>query len=242
MRIARWTFAVLLTAPLAALSIAPFVAGPALAQDQDNSLAAAARRAQEQKKDQPKAAKVYNNDNLPTTGLNVVGQQPAATDGTASTTTDASSTSAPAADAKPAPTAAELAGMNADLSSAKQRLADLKADLDIAQRKYTLDQATYYGKPNFAADKASAAALDSEKSNIDSIAAAVADAEKAVAAAQAKVDAGSQAATAAASQEKAAQGSSNSSTQPATAPQDNSAPTKTPPSTPNPDTVTVNPQ
>jgi hypothetical protein len=84
--------------------------------------------------------------------------------------------------------------MDANVSAAKELLKNLKADLDIAQRKYVLDQATYYGTPNYAADKAGAAALDGEKSDIDAKAAEVAAAEKALADAQAKFDEASKAA------------------------------------------------
>jgi len=214
MRIARWAFKISLLTPLAALLVAPFVARPAQAQDQDqdNSLAAAARRAQEQKKDQPRAAKVYDNSNLPTTGVSVVGQQPSAA---GSSTTDTTSSSTPAADAKPAPTAAEVAQLNSALDVAKQRVADLKADLDVAQRKYALDQQTYYGKPNFVADRSGAAALDSEKSDVDAKADAVAAAEKLLAAAQAKADEAGKAATQKAAQDKAAQDSASSPPAPA---------------------------
>jgi hypothetical protein len=213
MRIARWALTTVLLTPL--------VAPAASAQAPDDSLAAAARRAQDQKKSQPKAAKVYDNSNLPTTGpLNVVGQEPATGSSTASTTAP----SAPAADAKPAPTAAEIAQMNSDLATAKLRLADLKADLDVAQRKYALDQQTYYGKPNFVADKAGAAALAGEKSDIDAKAEAVALADKLLAEAQTKVDEANHAATAAAAkdadksaQEKSARDNSSSAAQPAAA-------------------------
>jgi len=74
MRIARFALTIFLIAPLGA----SLVAGSALAQDQQNdSVAAAARRAQEQKKSQAKSAKVWDNDTLPATGtVNVVGQEP----------------------------------------------------------------------------------------------------------------------------------------------------------------------
>jgi hypothetical protein len=237
MRMARWGFTILsLTLLLGAR--------PAQAQDQDDSLAAAARRAQEQKKDQPRAAKVWDNSNLPTTApVSVVGQEPAAA-GSSSANTTASTT--PATDTKPAPTAGELASMNTELDAAKLRLADLKADLDVAQRKYALDQQTYYGTPNFAADKAGAAALAAEKSDVDAKADAVAAAEKLLADAQSKLDQASQAATAAAkaaqdqaAKDKAAQDQAAASSTPATQP----APAPAPPAapvTPDSDTATVN--
>jgi len=224
MRNARWAFTILLATPLAA----SLLAGSAPAQDQDNSVAAAARRAQEQKKDQPKAAKVYDNDHLPTGGVSVVGQEQPTTG-----STDAASTTAQTVEIKPAPTAAELAALSGQLDSAKQRLADLKADLDVAQRKYALDQATYFGKPNYVADKAGAAAIASEKSDVDAKADAVAAAEKALADAQARLDTANRTATAAAAQAK-----SDTSAQVAPAPPPAQAPS-TPPSTQNSDTTSV---
>jgi hypothetical protein len=231
MRTARWAFTILLLTPLAA----SLFAGTTRAQDQDqdSSLAAAARRAQEQKKDQPKAAKVWDNNNLPTTApVSVVGQEPAAA---GSSTTDTTNSSTPAADAKPAPTAAEIAQLNSGLDVAKQRLSDLKADLDVAQRKYALDQQTYYGKPDFAADKSGAAALASEKSDVDAKADAVAAAEKLLASLQIKVDEAGKSATAAA--QKAAQDQAQNA--PANPPPATPAPPAAP-VTANPDSTTVN--
>jgi len=229
MRIPRWAF----TVSLMALLAASLLAGAALAQDQDNSVAAAARRAREQKKEQPKSAHVYDNDSLPSTGhVNVVGQEPAASTGTASTTT------AQVVEQKPAPTAAQVAAANASLDTAKQRLADLKADLDVAQRKFTLDQATYLSDPNHSMNKAGAAALNTEKSDIDAKAAAVADAEKALAAAQAKADEANKAAAAAAAAEKAAQAQANSAAQQTA----HAAQPAAPASIPDSDTATVDRQ
>jgi hypothetical protein len=226
MRIARWAFTIF----VATLLAASLFAGSALAQDQDNSVAAAARRVQEQKKDQPKAAKVYDNDHLPAGGVSVVGQEQPATG-----STDSASTTAQTVEMKPVPTASELAGLSGQLDSAKQRLVDLKADLDVAQRKYALDQATYFGKPNYVADKAGAAAIASEKSDVDAKADAVAAAEKALADAQAKLDAANRTATAAAGQAK-----SESSAPAAPAPPPATAPApSTPPSTQNSDTTSV---
>jgi hypothetical protein len=182
MKIARSKFTVSLLAPLAVL----LFAGAAPAQDQDNSVAAAARRTQEAKKDQPKAAKLWDNANLPTTGgVNVVGQQPPAAGSNGATDSTAVTVQA---DATPAPTKAELAAVNSDLATAKQRVADLKADLDLAQRKFSLDQSTYVSNPNHGNDRAGATALDTEKSDVDAKAEAVALAEKLLASAQAKAD------------------------------------------------------
>jgi hypothetical protein len=232
MRIARCKFTV-------SLLLALFCAGAALAQDQDNSLAAAARRAQEAKKDAPKAAKVWDNANLPSTGgVNVVGQQPAADSNGA--TTESTSITMQVADAMPAPSKSELASLNSDLATAKQRVADLKADLDLAQRKFALDQSTYLSNPNHVNDRATAAALDSEKSDVEAKAEAVAVAEKALASAQAKFDEATKQSAAAdkSTKDQAAQDKSASTT--AATQAASPAPAAPPSGTPNSDTATVN--
>ena len=179
MRIARWAFTIFLIAPLGSASAMP---------QQDDSVAAAARRAQEKKAQQadaPKPPKVWDNDNLPDKpgAINVVGQEaPQATPGN-------NSANPPAADAKT--TGADKSARESDVASAKSKLADLKADLDVAQRKYAMDQSTYYGKTNYAADKDGAAALKSEQADIDDKQDQVAAAEKQLAELQSKLDSAS---------------------------------------------------
>jgi hypothetical protein len=199
MRLARWAFAVLIMTRL----LAPLGAGSAFAQPpQDDSLAAAARRAQDKKAqqgDSTKTPKVWDNDNIPTTGgaISVIGPS--------GNSADSSAAPAAATDATvAAPSADELAVMQAALDSTKSQLANLKADLDIMQRKYVLDQATYYGTTGYASDRAATAALAGEKSNIDAKQAAVAAAEAQLAAAQSKFDAANKAAATQAAADKAA--------------------------------------
>lgn len=225
MRIARWAFTVFLATPL----IAPLGIASAMPQ-QDDSVAAAARRAQEKKAQQgdaPKPAKVWDNDNLPDKpgAVNVVGpDQPAA-----NSSGDDSANATPV-DAKTA--AADKSAAEGGLASAKSRLADLKADLDVMQRKYTMDQSTYYSKTNYAADRDGAAALASEKAAIDDKADEVAAAEKQLAELQSKVDSATQAADAAASQERVAQSQANN---PAPSAPQNPAPAAPPANAPTPD-------
>jgi hypothetical protein len=219
MRIARWACTVVLLAPL----IAPLAAVSARAQEQqEDSLAAAARRSQEQKKDQAKpAAKVWDNDTLPSKAgaISVVGQTG---DSTNSSAARAANT---AAEIIAAPTPEDKAALESEVAAAKSQLANLKADLDVMQRKYALDQMTYYGTTNYAADTAGAAALAAEKSNIDAKQAAVAVAEKLLADAQARLDAANKAAAAAAALEaKAARASSANSVPGAAQPPANPAP------------------
>jgi len=145
----------------------------ATADGQQQSLGDAARRAQEQKKSQPKAAKTWDNDTLPASpggGVNVVGQSGGG----------AQPSGAPEAVQKPAAPATpeQKAAIQSDLNAAKAQLESLKTDLDIAQRKYSLDQSTYISNPNHDHDKASAAALDDEKAQIDAKQQEIADAQK----------------------------------------------------------------
>ncbi|HXO45167.1 MAG TPA: hypothetical protein VN846_06835 [Candidatus Cybelea sp.] len=182
MRIRSWVFTILLIAPVGVASAVP-------RQQQDDSVAAAARRAQEKKAQQEnssKPTKVWNNDNLPNTpgAINVIGQDQSAA-GSSATPVDNTATP-PATDAKSA--ASDKSALDGSLASAKEKLADLKADLDVMQRKYALDQQTYYGTTNYAADKAGAAALASEKAEIDDKLDEVATAEKQLADLQSKVD------------------------------------------------------
>ncbi len=173
---------------------------PQQQQGDSASIADAARRSREQKKEQqPKAAKVWDNDTIPRKPgeVSVVGQvpasdtaddsaakpagddanaagQPAATDSTSS----AAPASAPAADkSEGSKASAELAAIQSDLASAKSHLQTAKADLDILQRKFTLDSQTYYSKPNYAADKDGAASIASEKNDLEAKQQEVADAQ-----------------------------------------------------------------
>jgi hypothetical protein len=185
MRIRSWVFTILLIAPVGIASAMP-------RQQQDDSVAAAARRAQEKKAQQEnssKPAKVWDNDNLPNTpgAINVIGQDPSAANSPATPVDNAATP--PAADAKSA--AADKSALEGSLASAKEKLADLKADLDVMQRKYAMDQQTYYGTTNYSADKAGAAALAGEKAAIDDKLDEVAAAEKQLADLQSKMDSAS---------------------------------------------------
>ncbi len=83
-----------------------------------------------------------------------------------------------------------MEALQADTESAKREVESLKADLDILQRKYSLDQQSYYGNPDHASYKAGQAALDDEKGQIDAKQQEVADAQKRMDDMQAKLAAG----------------------------------------------------
>lgn len=163
---------------------------------QQSTLGEAARRARKQKKEQAKATHTWDNENIPKTpnGLSVVGQTPSSADTNAAPAANADGSNPPPADAsapnsqgssensnKPLDAKAKVEA-EAQLSAAKDLLQSLQKDLDILQRQYTLDQQSFYGKPNFAADKDGAAALKAESDQVEAK-------RQEVAAAQAKVDA-----------------------------------------------------
>lgn len=180
-------------------------------EEDPSNVADAARRVRDQKKEQSKSGKVWDNDTIPKTpgAVSVVGQTPtpAAAEGDdsaagadAKDATKKASAGSEGADnagkpagesgsATPAPAAAaddrakggeasaEVAAIQADLAAAKAQLQTVKADLDILQRKFNLDSQTYYGKPDYAADKEGAASIDAEKGQVEAKQQEVADAQ-----------------------------------------------------------------
>jgi hypothetical protein len=128
---------------------------------QPESLGDAARHAREQKKQEPKPAKVWTNDDIPKTGEDI------SIIGTSNESAPSESFEKGKSETKPAGlTPADKADLQSRLDDAKAQLASLKNDLDIAQRKYALDEQTYLSNPNHRQDTAGAAALDDEKQQI----------------------------------------------------------------------------
>ena len=107
----------------------------ATAQKPAPSLADAARKAREQKKDESKQPKVFTNDNLPTGGVNVVGDASLAS--RSSQPDDASSTSGNS----------EKDWRNR-FSKARAKLSRDQADLDVLQRELGKLSVQYYPDPN----------------------------------------------------------------------------------------------
>jgi len=150
------------------LPLACFFVLPLAAQDsQDTSVAEAARRSREQKKDAAKPAPVITDDTLkpaPTPAAAAsapAGQQPAATaEGAAPTAgSDASQENAPSAE--------EVAEQKKkDAAALKQEIAALQDELDLAQRALALDQEAFYSKPDFSSDKDGKAKLDAEQAGL----------------------------------------------------------------------------
>ena len=109
-------------------------------QSQQESVADAARKAQAEKKNAPKAKMSIDNDNLGTlTGtVNVVGEAPAPD--------DQAKKAAAAPGEKPAVQKDE-AYFRGKFSAANKKLADDQRDLDVTQREYNLKQEQFYTDP-----------------------------------------------------------------------------------------------
>jgi hypothetical protein len=197
MKIAQWGLGILLVLPLGVVAGRQQSTQQAAQQAPADPVAEAARRAREQKKDQAKPAHVWNNDDIPkTNGVSVVGENPAAeAEASASDAgKGANAATAPAANGETtAPAAGQGTGSEktgaiaADLVAANERLKSLQTDLDIAQRKYALDQQTYLSNPEHQNDNAGATALKDAEDQIAAKQQEVADAQKKVDELQAKL-------------------------------------------------------
>ena len=142
--------------------------------DSTQSVAEAARRAREQKKEKPKPARTFTNDDIPPTSPGIAGKEPAEANGAIKPSPEESAAvgkkdteekaPAPANDEQAKQKKAENA---AALERAKKLLAQSESELDVAQRKALLDNESYYSKPDFANDKDGKANLDAEAQQID---------------------------------------------------------------------------
>lgn len=111
---------------------------------QEQSVAEAARKAREKKKDQPKATRVFTNDTIPTAGgkVSVVGPTPApAPDG--ERREGAEGEAAPAGE--PRSDEAMWRKRFADLDT---KISQAEKDLDVLQRELSVQQVQYNPDPN----------------------------------------------------------------------------------------------
>jgi hypothetical protein len=136
--------------------------------DSEPSVAEAARRAREKKKENAKPVRTLTNDDLPAapageaaTGTPAVKGEDAVTP--ASNEGGEKKPSAPGSDEQ-----AKLLKANnaAALERAKKQLATALSELDIMQRKLALDSDSYYSKTDYASDKEGKANLDAEAQEI----------------------------------------------------------------------------
>jgi hypothetical protein len=178
---------ILLVLPAGAV-FAQSAAPPSAGQSTSDPLAAAAKRAQDGKKDPSKTARVWDNDNIPKAGheISVVGSNEAVADGTnPAVTADANTVASPDATAGganpagPAPNQADLdAKIQAQINGAKENIASMKTDLDLMQRTLVLDSQMYYSKPDYSNDRAGVRKLTDEQAKIADKQQAIDEAEK----------------------------------------------------------------
>jgi hypothetical protein len=155
-----------LPAYLAIISSLTFAGVATAQQTQSDSLVAAARQAREEKAQQSKPMRVWDNDNIPKrpdeiTVLNGNTAQNPATPDSPVSSADVKETAG-----KTAPSE-KKAAIETNLGVAKENLQTLQNDLDILKRKLALDQQSYYGKPDYATDKDGASSLNEEQDKID---------------------------------------------------------------------------
>lgn len=133
----------------------------AFSQPQNSqSVAEAARRAREKKKDSAKPAKVITDDTLDVKKGDVqsaVAEEPKIAGAPEAANQSANGTAA-ASDAKTQ--APQDDKLKKEIAAVKERLKDALGDLDLLQRENRLDQDTYYSEPNFASDTAGKQKLD----------------------------------------------------------------------------------
>jgi hypothetical protein len=144
-----------------------------LAQSQDSapSVADAARRAREQKKETAKPARTFTNDNLPVILPAPSNQETAPINAPPDTDQPAAPTSGETNQVQPAPENDEAKQKKAEnvaaLARAKKDLAQATSELDVLTRKAALDADSYYSKTGFANDKEGKANLDAEAQQIN---------------------------------------------------------------------------
>ena len=175
MKIAHWSLGFLLVMPMGiAAGQAQPPAQDAQAPAPTDSLAAAAKQAREAKKDQPKSARVWNDDTIPKSNaaISVVGQTPDDNAGAAAAGDAAAAAPAAAANGSAGAGGGAAAGggdrkaLEGSIANAKEKLATIKVDLDLLQRTYTLDSQMYYIKPDYASNTDGAAKLKDEQDQI----------------------------------------------------------------------------
>lgn len=169
MKIAHWGLGILLVVPMgiAVGQAQPPQEAQAPPPAPADPLAAAAKQAREAKKDQPKPARVWDDDSVPKSNaaISVVGKTPDdsnAAPGDAATAPPAAARAGGGASAG----AGNRAALESAVANAKEKLGTIKVDLDLLQRTYTLDSQMYYIKPDYASDADGAAKLKDEQDQI----------------------------------------------------------------------------
>jgi len=140
-----------------------------LAQSQDSqSVAEAARRAREKKKDSSKATKVITDETLDVKKGDVqsaVAEEPKIP-GAPDTKTPAGAGGPNAPPASAAAKDEKREKLKKELTELKEQIKQSLMDLDLLQRENRLDQDAYYSQSNYGSDTAGKQKLDGEKQQI----------------------------------------------------------------------------
>jgi hypothetical protein len=128
--------------------------------DSAPSVAEAARRAREKKKENAKPARTLTNDDLPAAPAGDVAN------GAVTPTANEGGEKKPTAAANDEQAKQMKAENAAALERAKKLLATALSELDIMQRKAALDSDSYYSKTDYESDKEGKASLDAEAQQI----------------------------------------------------------------------------
>lgn len=149
----------------AAILAAAFVP-VASSQSQDSqSVAEAARRAREKKKDAAaKPARVITDETLDVKKGDV--QSAVAEEPKIAGAEDAKTQAAPGTPANTAAKDEKREKLKKDLTELKEQIKQSLMDLDLLQRENRLDQDAYYSQPNYGSDTAGKQKLDDEKQEI----------------------------------------------------------------------------
>jgi hypothetical protein len=150
--------------------------GQVPAPEQKESLADAARRAREQKREASKSARTFDNDTLPAAGVSTVGQSPASSEA-ASGPPDAAIAAAPAPN--------DEKTWRARFSKLRDKLQRDQQDLEVMQRELGVLDVQHYDDPMKALQQQytrsdinkKTAAIDAKKKEIEADNQAISDAE-----------------------------------------------------------------
>lgn len=141
----------------------------AFSQSQDSqSVAEAARRAREKKKDSAKPAKVITDETLDVKKGDVqsaVAEEPKIAGAPETANQSAHGAANPAA-ADAQTQAAKDEKLKKEIARVKEQLKEALGDLELLERENRLDKDTYYSEPNFASNTARKQKLDDEQQKI----------------------------------------------------------------------------
>lgn len=148
-------------------AMAAIIVPIAFAQSQDSqSVAEAARRAREKKKDAVKATKVITDETLDVKKGDV--QSAVAEEPKIPGAPDTKVQDVPGSPANAAAKDEKKEKLKKDLTELKEQIKQSLMDLDLLQRENHLDQDAYYSQPNYGSDTAGKQKLDDERQQITS--------------------------------------------------------------------------